>query len=281
MPKAASTPKPYSVSYSKMGQFRRCLQAYDWKYIQKYFPPSGIGQARGTCGHAALAVWHVNYDPQEAMQVAWDTWNENGYLEANADWLLLEEALNRYFIFSKEHDTFKMMVSEQKFDIEYELPTGPTASVIFTGYIDGIIEDADGQWLMEHKFLKQVDNGNKDLDHQSSLYLLAAQRLGFKVNGVLYNQIRMGTKIAEKEPVLRRKVTRNMSGLDHIEHELLQQVKAMQTFERGGEVYRNPTKDCSWDCAFYNACLSLQDDGQMPTEILKQLIVTRSQNDTE
>lgn len=279
MPKAASTPpKPYSVSYSKMGQFRRCLQAYDWKYIQKYFPPSGIGQARGTCGHAALAVWHVHYDPQEAMQTAWETWNENGYLEANADWLLLEEALNRYFTFSKEHDRFTMLVSEQKFDIEYELPTGP---VIFTGYIDGIIEDTDGQWLMEHKFLKQVDNGNKDLDHQSSLYLLAAQRLGFKVNGVLYNQIRMGTKIAEKEPVLRRKVTRNMSGLDHIEHELLQQVKAMQTFERGGEVYRNPTKDCSWDCAFYNACLSLQDDGQMPTEILKQLIVTRSQNDTE
>lgn len=273
-------PHPYHISYSKLSQFRRCLQAYDWKYLQKFYPPSGIGQVRGTCGHAAMQVWHVNYDPQEAIQAAWDTWNANGYMEATPDWQMLEDALNRYFPYSKEHDTFKMIASEQEFNIDYQLADGTT--VTFNGFIDGIIQDGSQQWLMEHKFLKQVDNGNKDLDHQSSLYLLAAQRLGYDVAGVLYNQIRMGTKIAEKEPVLRRKVLRNKAGLDHIEQELLAQVKAMQTLEKGGgPIYRNPTKDCSWDCAFYTACLSMQDDGQQPTEILKQLITIRSQNAEE
>jgi len=276
MAKANNTPKPYHVSYSKLSSFRRCLQRYQWNYIEKYFPPSGIGQTRGTCGHAALASWHVDYDAPKAMQIAWETWEQNGYNDGSSpDWLMLEEAMNRYFIYSKANDTFTMVSSEQKFDIEYELPSGEP--IIFTGYIDGIIQDGDQQWLMEHKFLKQVDNGTKDLDHQSSLYLLAAHRLGYKVAGVVYNQIRMGSKIAEKEPVLRRKVVRNTAGLEHIEQELLAQVQTMQKFEReGGEVYRNPTKDCGWDCAFLSACLSLQDDGQPPSDILKQIVTIRS-----
>jgi hypothetical protein len=259
-----------------LATYRRCLQQYDWKYIGKHFPPSGIGQVRGTCGHAAIADWHTFHNEQQAMDVAWNQWNNAGYLESNADWLLLESALNRYFGYSSEHDTFQMIKSEEKFDIPLELADG--TPIIFTGYIDGIIQDKDGLWLMEHKFLKQIDNGTKDLDHQSSLYLLACHHLGYAVKGVLYNQIRMGTKIAETEPVVRRRVTRNLAGLAHIEQELLSQAGAMLKFEEGGgSVYRNPTKDCGWDCSFYSACLSLQDDGIEPTAMLQKLSETRRQ----
>jgi hypothetical protein len=265
------TDKIFSVSYSKLATFRRCLQQYHWKYKDKYFAPSGIGQVRGTCGHAALAIWHSEYDAQKAMDAAWQTWEHNGY-EAGDDWTMLEEALNRYFIWSREHDTFTMIASELKFDIDY-------GDFKFTGFIDGIVQDGSQQWLLEHKFLKQVDNGTKDLDHQSSLYLLACQLQGYEVTGVLYNQIRMGTKIAEKEPVLRRKVMRNPAGLDRIEKEMKVQVQVMQRYQEGGVPYRSPGKDCSWDCSFYNACLSLQDDGIEPTDLLIQISNTRRNNE--
>ena len=29
----------------------------------------------------------------------------------------------------------------------------------------------------------------------------------------------------------------------------------------GEKAYRNPTRDCSWDCGFNNACLAMNDNG--------------------
>jgi hypothetical protein len=58
---------------------------------------------------------------------------------------------------------------------------------------------------------------------------------------------------------------------------MLIQVADMIKFEKeGGVPYRNPTKDCSWDCAFFQACLSMTDDGQDPTDILKTITNLRS-----
>jgi hypothetical protein len=206
------------------------------------------------------------------VQAAWDTWTAAGHLEADDNWQLLEDALNRYFGYSQPRDKFVMLKSEEKFDIPYALEDG--TAVNFTGYIDGIIHEPNGEvWLLENKFLKQVDNGTKDLDHQASLYLLACQRLGHEVKGVLYNQIRMGTKIAETEPVVRRKVHRNPAGLAYIERELISQAGALLQLERGlTPIYRNATQACVWDCPFHSACLSLQDDGNHPTEMLKKLM---------
>ena len=126
------TDKPFGVSYSKMSSFRRCKRRFHWQYMDKYYPPSTIGQVRGSAGHAALAVWHVEYNADKAMQAAWDKWAMEGQADGE-EWLLLENSLNRYFVWSAEHDTFKLLEAEKKFDILYRVGD---REVILTGFID-------------------------------------------------------------------------------------------------------------------------------------------------
>ena len=261
----------FNISHTKLSTFRRCRQQYHWKYKLKFYPPASMGQARGSAGHAALASWHVEYDAQKAMQAAWDQWDDSGYGEGD-DWGLLERALLRYFPWSQENDSFKIITAEYKFEIEYE-----TLPILFLGFIDGVVTEADRIWLLENKFNKRVSTKNLELDAQATLYLLAIQNLGKTVDGVIYNIIRIGdTKVAEKEPAVRVRLHRNKAGLSYVQHEVLRQAEEMLKYEReGGQPYRNPTRDCSWDCSYYQACLSMQDDGIEPLEILESIANTR------
>jgi hypothetical protein len=245
-----------------------------------------MGQARGTAGHAALAVWHVDYDPQKAMQAAWDNWSNAGYQD-NEDWQLLEAALNRYFIWSKANDRFILKVAEQKFEIEYQVYEDPRTNdipkpVVFTGFMDGIVEEDGFLWILENKFLKKMDNSDSTMDPQVSSYMLAAHTLGYDVKGVIYNKVRVAdTKVAISEPVVRTRQYRNPAGLAKVEQEMIQQVKAMMAYAKGGVPYRSITKDCSWDCSFFSACGSMSDDGVEPTEILKMVCNIRSNENAE
>ena len=270
--------KPFHVSYSKMSCFRRCKQRFHWNYVNKYFAPSSTGQVRGSAGHAALAVWHVAQDADAAMQAAWDKWTAEGQKDGE-EWTLLENSLNRYFQWSAANDTFKLLEAEKEFNIQYLVEGKPC---ILNGFIDGIVEEDKRLWLLENKFYKRLDDSGLDMDQQVSTYLLAAHTMQQKVEGVIYNMVRVGdTKIAVTEPVVRKRIYRNPAGLRRLEQEVLTQVKEMLVYQEGGEPYRNATKDCHWDCNYYSACLSMLDDGQEPTQMLQALSEIRSKDDGE
>lgn len=277
--------KLYSVSYSKLNTYKRCRQQFHWKYVDKFFPPSTLGQTRGTAGHAALAVWHREYKEDDAITAAWQVWEQNG-LPSNEEWDILYESLRRYVAWSKQHDTFKLVEAEQEFEIQFDPIPGAElqfASFTLGGFIDGIVKDGKQTWLLENKFHKRMDNHPLDLDFQVSVYMLASLILKYNVSGVIYNIVRVAdTKIAVTEPVVRRRIRRNPAGLAYIQTEILRQVREMQDYQqKGGLPYRNPTKDCSWDCPFYQPCLSLTDDSVEPTTLLHKIAQTRSTEDGE
>lgn len=267
----------FNVSYTKMAEFRRCLQRYAWKYKDGYYPKSSIGQMRGTAGHAALAEWHQRYVARLAMDAAWEKWYSEGYGEGK-DWNELQDALTRYFEWSLANDTMKLVVAEQKFEIDFDFPDGAKATLV--GYIDGIVEDKGRRWLLENKFYKRVENSSLDMDMQVSTYLLASKVMEYGAQGVVYNIVRVGdTKVAASEPVIRKTIFRNPEGLDLIQDEMVNQIRMMMDWHaKGGGVYRNATKDCSWDCSFYQACLSMQDDGMVPSSILSSVSQPRRNN---
>lgn len=283
--------KPFSVSYSKMSTFRRCLQQYHWKYMDKFFPPSGIGQARGTAGHAALASWHQNYQEEAALNAAWENWSGAGY-QHDADWQLLEDALRRYFPWSRDHDKFVLKAAEQKFEITYEIPWAydrqdpdfvEPRQVVLTGFMDGIVEEDGALWVLENKFYKRMENNDNPMDAQVSIYMLACHTLGMEVQGVIYNKVRVAdSKIAITEPVVRTRQYRNPAGLQQVETEMLAQIQSMLAYhERGGSPYKNVTKDCAWDCPFHQACLSMTDDGINPTQMLISICNVRRNDDPQ
>ena len=291
MSSATNNPKPFSLSHSKLQTFRRCLQKYYWKYVEGYYPPSSIGQVRGTAGHAALSSWHTYYNEELALDAAWGIWDQNNQV-VGKEWDLLEASLLRYFEWSNNnHDEFKVLQAEREFEITYEVPEyildrkGKKSrhnTITLVGFIDGLVEDQGAIWLLENKFYKRMDNSPLDLDPQVSTYLLAEDILGTKVQGVIYNIVRVAdTKVAVAEPVVRRRLNRNSEGLAHIQEEILAQTSQMIEFHQGGTPYRNPTKDCHWDCPFYSACLIYTDEGVYPKDQLISLSQTRSQNGKE
>jgi len=250
------------LSHSSMSKFRRCKQRYKWQYVENLLEQPSAGQRRGTVGHHAVATWYKEYDEDVAMQSAADKMTQFEIEDGNdysKDWSKFEKILPRYFNWSKENDFFDDVIAvEHKFDIEL----GKVA--VLTGYIDAIVVDQGHQWLMEHKFLKSSSGAHISLDPQISIYVLAARELGFNIRGVMYNAVRMTIKgKAETEPVDRYLAYRNVEALDYIKQELILQAEEMMEFlENPPElVYRNTTRDCTWDCSFYNACLALNDDG--------------------
>jgi hypothetical protein len=255
-----------------MYTWRRCRYKYKLQYVDNYAPFSGPGQNRGSAGHAALATWYGNGCTEEADELAMKSAAEvyNQYEINTGDdcsdyWELTELIIRRYFDWARMHESIEEIISlEQKFEVEI-------GGQRVIGYIDGVVRVGESLWLMEHKFNKRVSLGHIDLDPQMSLYLLAAYKLGIDVRGVLFNVIRVAEGgIAATEPVVRTKVYRNQEGLVAIEREVANQVTEMANFHtNGGFIYRNETKDCSWDCPFYGACLAINDDGN-PEPVLRQ-----------
>ena len=227
---------------------------------------------KGTAGHAALAEWYTNgLDDEKAIKVASDSITnvelETGW-DMSSEWDELHIMLLRYFAWARVNDLFTALAVEQRFEIQIR-------GLTLMGYIDGIVQKGNYNYLLEHKFQKQASTQHIDLDAQVSIYMLAAYKLGYEPVGTMYNIIRMGDGAkANSEPVLRTIAHRNAEGLSVVEHELGNQMEEVQHFnEEGGQgdlkVFRNPTKDCHWDCSFYNVCLSINDCGDADS-ILKR-----------
>lgn len=247
-----------TFSHSMLAAWRRCRYRFELLYKDGYVSRQSVGQARGSAGHAALAYYYKNdRDITLAIQEAWESYVEVlGEPADMEDWDLLESALIRYDVWAKQNDSFTVTDTEQHFELQF--PNGK-----FQGFIDGVVEHAGRTWILEHKFNKRVETGHLDIDPQVSAYMLAAYLLGYKPMGVMYNIIRVSSgPTAIKEPVVRKFVYRNPEGLNYFAGEIDQQmIEINRHLAEGGYNYRNMTSDCSWDCPFYNVCLSLNDSG--------------------
>lgn len=254
-----------------MSTYRRCRLKYKFGYLDDLEPKPGLGLVRGGAMHEAVGAWYGSNLPHGeersnfALQAASNKlfefeqkWGEN----ADDEWYIMEVVLRRYFDWATQNDPMdfeKVLGIEEKFVLELE------PGILITGFIDGLVRDNHGRiYLLEHKFLKSVSRKALDLDPQVSLYLFAAHEMGYNPYGVFYNIVRMteGGKAAD-HPVDRHYIYRNPEGFPIIRAEVTRQIKEMKAYHNGRlPTYRNPQDDCFWSCGFYQACLSLNFDGQ-------------------
>lgn len=271
---------PSRFSHSSLATWRRCRYRYYLSYIKNYQSPAGIGQIRGTIGHACLAEWYItNGDDEKALKKASDLATnmelELG-IDLSNDWDEMLLVYNRYFNWARANDNFETIAVEQEYEIDID-------GIKLMGFIDGIVNLRGNTWILEHKFNKRVETTHLALDMQVSIYMLAAQKLGYNPSGCMYNIIRMGDKgLAVTEPVLRKLVYRNIEGLQVIEYELGNQMRELKKFNEEGnlDIYRNPTKDCHWDCSFYSVCLSLNDSGEAES-VLRNIPINEDRIQTQ
>jgi len=281
------------LSHTSLASFRRCKMRYKWSYINNYDPLPSRGQMVGSVGHAALGMWYKmladGADPNDAEAESINSASEklmeyeeqHGY-EMPDIWDDTSVVLLRYYDWALKNDDFKLAYTGDVPMVEYEFEL-KVGEFTLIGYIDGIVERNNGTlWVLEHKFNKTVQTGHLDLDPQVSIYMMAARALGLDVRGALYNVVRTTIKgKAENEPVVRLPVYRNNEGLEQIIRELVVQMEDMKAFHEDGGIraYRTPTRDCSWDCGFYGACLAINDDGN--PEPALQLIPMKEHKSSE
>lgn len=262
------------LSNSSMSAWRRCRLQFYLKYVGNYLSPSSKAQRRGGCFHAGVAEWYTSGKEEASIDAAFQklqehqTENDRDYSD---EWELIEYVLRRYIAWSWDNDDFSIVTVNGKPAIELRVDVNLGGFPVM-GIIDGIVEYKGKNWILEHKLVDQVRTQTVDLDWQVSLYMLMAHKLGFNPAGVFYNVVR-ATKggIAEKQPVVRMPTYRNVEGLAVIEQEVISQAEEIHKFlAEGGKVYRNATRDCSWDCGFFTACLSINDNGD-PEPVLRTL----------
>lgn len=197
-------------------------------------------------------------------------------LEGYLQWL--EETGNDQFL--------KVVQPEQ--GVEIPLTSGgPSApeGVNLLSKIDVRVRDERdaSMWALEHKTVQSLQMPLPTL--QIDTQLLTEHLVEFlhmletvdpveadkqRADGVLYNMLRKVKRTANAKPPFygRTAVRHNMTELrNHWRHVVAQAREIIDAHERldAGEshhsvVYPSPTRDCNWDCPFFNVC-PLMDDG--------------------
>jgi Zierdtviridae exonuclease len=121
------------------------------------------------------------------------------------------------------------------------------------------------------------------LDEQMLHYLLleflSTEEGEERCDAALYNMLRKVKRTATAQPPFYRRITvhHNVRELENYRDRLLATIEDVQLAELGLDngdspnrwAYPNPTKDCTWDCPFFQVC-PMFDDGSRVEEMLEQ-----------
>jgi hypothetical protein len=193
--------------------------------------------------------------------------------------------LNGYRHLYGKDPGLKFIATEQPFQIIIPGFDDASGSTLYCGTFDGVFRDAEGLlWLIEHKTSKDNNTEHLPLDDQAGSYWLVAQQVlteqglikkGERLEGILYNFLRKAkpddrprnsqglalnkdgsvskqqpAPFFHREPVYRFP-SENRRQLLRIQME----AKVMEGMKSGEiPVYKNPTKDCRYDCQFFSMC---------------------------
>lgn len=212
-----------------------------------------------------------------------DNWEEDVWVEARE---LGEFMLDGYVEEYGRDDSWHVIAPEQTFQIDIPFRNKDGIMATHAGTFDLVYRDLidDSIWLGEHKTAKQVTLGHLPLDDQAGTYWAVAGktlghqgvlRKGDTIEGIMYNFLRKGmpderpvnekgqslnkdgsvSKIQPKplfhrEPVYRTRSER-AAQLRRIQDEATWMAAARKAPDR---IYKTPTRDCEWDCKFFEMC---------------------------
>lgn len=193
----------FETSHSKTKLARRCLKAYEYRYIKKLKRRvKSRALIVGSLIHSCLEMW----------------FREGYYLPAITEWKMgefkkmfaeeqalhkdvipLAKQLIRGYISNWKMLDLEMVWVEKEFRIEI------APGIFLVGKIDGMAKDSRKlRWLVEHKSCKRMPGEEVRIyDTQVLLYAGALPHMGEKpVNGVIWDYLR--TKLPTKPELLAR-----------------------------------------------------------------------------
>lgn len=196
--------KPFEVSHSKVKLGRRCLKAYEYRYIRKLSKRvKGKALVVGSLMHSCLESYFRNghYLPEI------EKWREKElsamFVEEQAlhsDVIPLVKSVMRGYIANWKRSGLEMVWVEKEFRIEL-IP-----GLVVVGKIDGRAREVGTKrtWLVEHKTCKRMPGEEARIwDTQTPLYNSMLPMMGeMPVTGVIWDYLR--TKLPTKPELLKK-----------------------------------------------------------------------------
>lgn len=190
------------VSYSKIKLARRCLKAYDYKYLQKLAKRvKSRPLIVGTLVHSCLEMYFKEGHYMPAIR----QWREGEFTKMFAeeqalhkDVIPLTQSLIRGYISNWKDSGFTMVWVEKEFRVEI------FPGIFLVGKIDGKAKEGKRfTWLVEHKTAKKMPGEEMRIyDTQVILYDAVLHLIGEEpVTGVMWDYLR--TKLPTKPELLK------------------------------------------------------------------------------
>lgn len=203
------------LTHSRMLSFKVCRQKHWFEYELGMRKSQDAKALRmGSAYHDALEKLACRYSLDAALEVIHKRYDLMPESYDVNEWLYERETLIRLVVgyhWRWEADEWEHLEAERSFQLPLILPNTGARSRTFklAGKIDGIIRLPDGRLsVLEHKLLSEDLDADSPLwkrllvDHQISLYVLAARQLGFAVDCVMYNVTRKPTIRPSAVPLL-------------------------------------------------------------------------------
>lgn len=194
--------------------------------------------------------------------------------------------LDNYYLRYGEDADFEVIAPEVPFQIPIRDKSKKRVLLVAVGTFDAIVrKKSTGKlYLLEHKTAKTINTRHLQLDEQANTYwALAGPWLrkqgvlskGDDIAGIIYNFLRKakpddrprnaegyhlnkdGT-VSKRQPspyFERLPVYRDAADRAQLIDRIRSEAREMRLVRAGKlDVYKNPTRDCAWDCGFYDVC---------------------------
>lgn len=196
------------ISNNSISIMKSCQKKYYWNYVEGLRPIRKTNVlSLGTILHKAFEIYY-NGDSLAGFKHIQDTTND---LIANALPEDLEDIRIMQYTLTGMWNYHPFKVSDfQKIEpeLEFRVKVPGTRGIVFVGKIDGLVTDLNGRkWIRELKTTSQPFSQFEVRSRQSAQgtgYLWAMKKLGYQVEGILYEYI--------KKPLLRKGVNETMDG---------------------------------------------------------------------
>jgi len=181
------------TSQSSIKLYKRCPQAYYYKKIRNIVPKfSALPLQRGTMIHSALEAYYKGNSWKKALLEYQDFWDDLLDEEKEAyGGDLINDCISIIRGYTREYGKKN---TEEILAVELDLEDNPVEivpGVFLKGKIDLISRDERGTWITEHKSHKKIPTEDtRFLNMQTVLYQEAAEKLGYKVDGIRWNYLR-------------------------------------------------------------------------------------------
>ena len=267
------------LTHSRMACYKECHKKHEFAYERMIRREEDAKALRmGSLWHECLEMLANGRAIQATDQRLSEQYRQIPEKGDPLEWFYEYETLRRllygYDWYWKESG-IEYLEAEQGFNLPLRNPaTGkPTPIFMMAGKIDGIANVNDRMAVVEHKLLGESLESDSDLwdryviDHQVSLYVIAARLLGYDVMSVLGDFTRKPTIKPEKVPELDSDGKKIV--LDHANNRVYNDPKSKAEKEAGRGAPRQ-TGDTKKGYVLQSRPMTIQEWGDKLTKDIEQ-----------